>query len=149
MKNLFFHELPTNQGKLTNQLRTTGSCMKIVAELEKSSCEHGKEQKFRQTPYPLSRRNPLCSLKKSTGDGSQQTVCKPVLTTWTSCSQTSLQTKGSQGYTQLNISFYTLALVLLRLVSLRACPAIFINHFGTTFVIFFSSFSAMENNLEY
>ncbi len=55
---------------------TTGSCVKIVGEIGKSSCEHEKEQKFKQTPYPLSREHLLCSLKKPTGDDSQRTVCE-------------------------------------------------------------------------
>ncbi len=46
-------------------------------DIEKSSCESGREQKFRRTPYPLSCEQPLCSLKKPTGDGSRQTVCEP------------------------------------------------------------------------
>ncbi len=35
-----------------------------------------REQIFRQTRYPLSREHPLCSSKKPTGDGLQQTVCE-------------------------------------------------------------------------
>ncbi len=101
-ENLFFHELPANQGKLTNQLRTTGSCMKIICDIGKSSCKHGRKQKFRQIPYPLSRKHPLCLSKKNDWDGLQWTVCEqfanPVLTTLTSCLRT-----GSQVYTQLNM----------------------------------------------
>ncbi len=62
---------------MTNQRRTTSSCMNFVSEIGKSSCEHRREQKFRQTPYPLSHKHPLCLLKKKTGDGSQRTVRKP------------------------------------------------------------------------
>ncbi len=58
-----------------NQLR--GSYMKIVGEIGKSSCEHGREQKFRRAWYPLSHEHPLCLSKKPTGDGSQSTVRKP------------------------------------------------------------------------
>ncbi len=76
-ENLFFHELLANQGKMTNQLQTTGSYVKIVGEIRKSSCENGREQKFRRTSYPLSHKHPLCSSKKLTGDGSQQIVRKP------------------------------------------------------------------------
>ncbi len=77
LENLFFYELPVNQGKMTNQLWTTSSYAKIVGTIGKSFREHGREQKFRQTPYPLSRKRPLFSSKKPTGDGSQWTVRKP------------------------------------------------------------------------
>ncbi len=76
LESLFFHKLPANQEKLTNQLRTTGSCVKIVGDIGKSYCEHGREQKFGQTSYTLSCEHPLCSFKKTTGDDSQRTVRK-------------------------------------------------------------------------
>ncbi len=50
-----------------NQLRTTNDSVKIVDDIRKSSCEHRKEK--------IS--DPLCSLKKTTRDGSRQTVCEP------------------------------------------------------------------------
>ncbi len=68
-ENLFFFELPANREKMTNHC--AGSYRIIVGEIGKSSCEHGKEQKFRRTWYPLSCKHTLCSLKKQTGDGSQ------------------------------------------------------------------------------
>ncbi len=60
---------------MTNQL--AGSYVKIVGKIEKFSRELGREQKFRRTWYSLSRKHPLCSLKKPTGNGSQRTVHKP------------------------------------------------------------------------
>ncbi len=75
---------------MTNQRRNTGSRVKIVGEIGKSSYEHEREQKFRQTSYPLSREHPLHSSKKPTEDGSQQTIheqfVNPVLITQKSCS---------------------------------------------------------------
>ncbi len=75
--------------------------MKIVDDIGKSSCEHGREQKFRRILYPLSHEHPLCSSKELIGDGLQRTVCEqftnPVLITQTS----SLRMKCSQVYTQL------------------------------------------------
>ncbi len=76
LENLFFHKLLANQGKMTNQQRTTGSCVKIIGEVGKSSCKHGREQKFRRTPYPRSCEHCFCLSKKPTGDGSQRTVCE-------------------------------------------------------------------------
>ncbi len=54
----------------------TGGYMKIIGKIGKSSREHGREQKFRQTRYSLSREHPLYSSKKPPGDGSQRTVRK-------------------------------------------------------------------------
>ncbi len=51
--------------------------VKIIGEIGKSSHEHGREQKFRQTWYPLSCQHPLCLSKKATRDGSQGTVGEP------------------------------------------------------------------------
>ncbi len=50
--------------------------MKIVNEIKKFSHRHVKDQKFRQTWYPLSCKHPLCTSKKLMGDGSQWTVRK-------------------------------------------------------------------------
>ncbi len=63
---------------MTNQL--LWQLRKNCWEIGKSSCEHGREQKFRQTRrtwYPLSYEHPLCLSKKLTGDGLQQTVREP------------------------------------------------------------------------
>ncbi len=60
-----------------NQLQTASSCVKIVGDIGKSSCEYGREQKFRQTPDQLSREHPLCLSKKWTGDGTWRTIRKP------------------------------------------------------------------------
>ncbi len=84
----------------TNFLRTRGnwwtnwasSYVKIISKIRKSFREHQREQKFRQTWYPLSCEHPLCPLKKLTGDDSQQTVherfTNPVLITRILCSRT-------------------------------------------------------------
>ncbi len=68
-KKSFFHEPLVNQGKVTNQLQTTGSFAKIIGNIRKCFCKHGKEQKFRQASYPLNRKHPLWLLKKPAGDG--------------------------------------------------------------------------------
>ncbi len=64
-----------------NQQQTTGSCVKIVGEIGKSSSKHGREQKFRRTPHPLSCKHPLCSSKKIDwrwfATNWSQTVCEP------------------------------------------------------------------------
>ncbi len=52
------------------------SYVKIVGAIGKSSHEHGREQKFRQMWYVLSREHPLCLSKKLT-DGSQRIVRRP------------------------------------------------------------------------
>ncbi len=60
-----------------NQLRTIVSFVKIVGEIGKSSCKHGREQKIGLTQYPLSREQPLWLSQKPTGDGLPGTVRKP------------------------------------------------------------------------
>ncbi len=85
LENLFFHKLPANQGKMMNQLRTTGSCVKIVGEIGKSSWEHGREENFRRTLYPLSRKHPLCSSKNCLEMVRNKLFANPVLITRTSC----------------------------------------------------------------
>ncbi len=64
-------------GKLANQPRTIGRCVKIINDIRKSSCGQGREQNFRQTLYQLCQGHPLCLSKKPTGDGSQWAVSKP------------------------------------------------------------------------
>ncbi len=77
LENLFCHKLLVNQWKMTNQLQTTGSSVKIVGEIGKSFCEHGREQKFRRTVYPLNYEHFLCSSKNWLETVCKQTFCKP------------------------------------------------------------------------
>ncbi len=71
-KYIFSTNFRRNRGKW--RTNCADSYVKIVGEIGESPQEHGKEQKFRQTRYPLSREHLLCSLKKPTGVGSQRTV---------------------------------------------------------------------------
>ncbi len=43
-----------------NQMQITGSCVKIVGDMGKSFCEHGRKQIFRRILYLLSCEHPLC-----------------------------------------------------------------------------------------
>ncbi len=96
-----FPRAPANQGKPTNQLRTTGSCVKIVGDIGKSFCEHGREQKFRRTLYPLCREHPLCLSKNQSEIVRNELFANAVLITRILCLRTSLRMKCLQGYTQL------------------------------------------------
>ncbi len=53
LENLFFHELPANQEKMTNQLRTTSSCVKIVGDIGKSSLRTWKRTKIQTNTVPI------------------------------------------------------------------------------------------------
>ncbi len=76
LKIYFSTNFPQTMGKMTNQRQTTGSCVKIVCKIEKSSCKYGREQKFRRAPTHWAANIPCVCRKKPTEDGSQRTVCK-------------------------------------------------------------------------